>query len=231
MLKPVISIITPVFNEEAIIVEATITNMETIAKGGYNFEIILVNDGSSDKSAELIDSNFSNRSNIKILHLDKNAGMGGAVKKGIAIAQGEYIICVPADSPLDEETFGRFASHFSKADVLVSYRKERLGYNKRMLLNSWGFHKLVSILFGMNLKDYNWIHLYKRTIFDSGAVSIESKGLFMLAEILIKAKRAGFTFFEFEVNQKQRLTGIATASKLSSVIKTLIEMLRIRASI
>ncbi|MBL7777666.1 MAG: glycosyltransferase family 2 protein [Chitinophagales bacterium] len=224
MSKPIISVITPVFNEEAIIVDATTTNICTLERHNLHYEIILVNDGSVDRSAQLINQHFQNTPKIVIHHLDKNIGMGGAVRKGIEVSQGEYIICVPSDSPLDEETFGRFMKHLDKADILVSYRKERLGYSPRMLINSWVFHKSVSVLFNINLKDYNWIHLYHRKIFDAGVVTIESNGLFMLAEILIKAKRAGFTFCEFEVNQKQRLTGIATATKLSSLLITLREM-------
>ena len=77
----------------------------------------------------------------------------------------------------------------------------------------------------MKLKDYNWIHLYNRKIFANKSITIESNGIFMLAEILIKAHRKGFTFFEFEVQQTQRLTGIATSAKPSAMFKTFSEVL------
>lgn len=121
---------------------------------------------------------------------------------GFSIAKYTYIMCVPVDSPLDENMFTAFTKHIHHADVLVSYRVARLGYSFRMKLNSWLFHILVSFLFNMKLKDYNWIHLYHRKIFDEGKISIQSKGLFALAEVLIKANKRAFTFCEFPVSQQ-----------------------------
>jgi hypothetical protein len=66
--------------------------------------------------------------------------------------------------------------------------------------------------------------MYHRRIFDNG-VTIQSKGMFMLAEVLIAAKKKGYTFYEIPVRQTQRITGVATASKLSTILKTLKEIL------
>ena len=135
---------------------------------------------------------------------------------------------MPADSPLTPELYRAFSTHAPKADVLVSYRQKRIGYTPLMLFNSWLYHFTISVLFGMRLRDYNWIHLYHRKIFTEGKISIEYKGIFMLAEILIKAKRKDFTFYEFEVQQTQRLTGIATASKPSAMLCTFFDVVSFR---
>ncbi len=111
---------------------------------------------------------------------------------------------------------------------MVSFRKEKVGYSLQKKINSWVYHFLVSYLFSMNLKDYNWIHMYNRRIFNNKDVFIEHNGIFMLAEVLIKAKKKGFTFYEFEVVQIERLTGIATASKLSAIVKTIFEIISFR---
>ncbi|MEX2590172.1 MAG: hypothetical protein WD334_08200, partial [Chitinophagales bacterium] len=130
----------------------------------------------------------------------------------------------PADSPLDKDTCHTFfSSNIDFADIIISYRKERKGYTRSMLLNSKIYHFLISWLFSIKLKDYNWIHLYKRDIFNS--IEINSKGLFMLSEVLVKANKLGFKIEEVEVDQKMRLTGIATVSKPSAIINTLKEMI------
>jgi glycosyltransferase involved in cell wall biosynthesis len=165
---------------------------------------------------------------FKIVHKE-NGGFGSAIKKGISIAKNEYIICIPADSPLDEQTAKSFFEAHLKSDIVVSYRLERKGYSKWMLLNSKVFHFLVSNLFNIKLKDFNWIHLYKTEIFNH--VDIQSKGIFMLAEVLVKAKKLKYSFIEIPVYQRQRLTGIATASKPSAVIKTILEMIRLKLGI
>ncbi|MBS1618320.1 MAG: hypothetical protein JST76_07370 [Bacteroidetes bacterium] len=70
--------------------------------------------------------------------------------------------------------------------------------------------------------------MYDRKIFSEGGIVIEYDGIFMLAEILIKAKKKGYSFYEFEVEQKQRLTGIATASRPSAIIRTLRDIIFFR---
>ncbi|HXH19084.1 MAG TPA: hypothetical protein VNJ07_08360, partial [Chitinophagales bacterium] len=142
-------------------------------------------------------------------------------KTGIEAATKEFILCIPADSPLTPEVLKAFIGAAGKADIIVSYRLERVGYSTRMKLNSKVFHFLVRTLFDIKLRDFNWIHMYHRRIFGDSGVKLKSKTLFMLAEVLISAKRKGFSFHEIPVHQTQRLTGIATASKLVTVIKTL----------
>jgi glycosyltransferase involved in cell wall biosynthesis len=208
-----VSVIIPAYNEEATIESAVRQAYAILTNSTADFEIIVVNDGSSDSTAAILNEYFGKVPTIHIHHKNKNEGFGSAIRTGINISTKTYLFCVPADSPLTNELYMAFSNNTAKADVLVSYRQQRIGYTRLMLFNSWLYHKIISLLFGMHLRDYNWIHLYHRKIFDEGKITIEHNGIFMLAEILIKAKRKGFTFYEFEVQQTQRLTGIATASK------------------
>ena len=219
-----ISVIIPAYNEEAIIAKAVSVAQEILEAAKADFEIIVINDGSTDRTAEILNQQFANVPNISIHHKPENGGFGSAIRSGVQLAGKQYIFCVPVDSPLTVSLYEAFSSNVDKADILVSYRRAKLGYSLRKHINSWVYHGLVSILFGMRLRDYNWIHLYDRKIFDKGKIEIEYNGIFMLAEILIKAKRKGFSFFEFEVEQTERLTGIATASKWSAIIRTLGEI-------
>lgn len=223
-----VSVIIPAYNEEAIIQSAVRAALDILAASEADFEIIVVNDGSRDSTGRILDDAFAAESGIQIYHKQINEGFGSAIRTGLRLAKKKYIFCVPADSPLTVDLYKAFSGYATRADVLVSYRRVKLGYSFRRHLNSYVYHKLVTVLFGMNLRDYNWIHMYHRKIFDEGKIEIEYNGIFMLAEILIKAKRAGFSFYEFEVEQKERLTGIATASKLTAIIKTLGEMISFR---
>jgi len=223
-----VSVIIPAFNEEAIIKNAVKTALDILEGIKADFEIIVVNDGSTDHTKVILNEFFGGNRRITLHHKHGNEGFGGAIRTGVNLAAKQFIFCVPADSPLTPSLYDAFSSNAYKADVLVSYRKEKVGYSLRKHINSYVFHKLVSLLFGMNLRDYNWIHMYNRKIFDEGKISIEYNGIFMLAEILIKAKRAGFTFYEFEVEQTERLTGIATTSKFSAILRTIGEIIRFR---
>lgn len=222
-----LSIITPIYNEEEVLFNSIQSTLNSAQLYFKNIEYIIINDGSTDNSKSIIDNNFDNDI-FKIVH-KTNGGFGSAIKTGLALASKEYVICIPADSPLDIDTAKTFFEAYKKADIVVSYRVERMGYSKWMLFNSTVFHFLVSNLFNIKLQDFNWIHLYKTQIFKY--INIQSKGIFMLAEVLIKAKEHNFSFIEIPVHQKQRLTGIATASKPSAVLKTIIEMCIIRLGV
>jgi glycosyltransferase involved in cell wall biosynthesis len=219
------SIIIPIYNEENIIVNSTFQNIAVLKSAQVNYEIILVNDGSSDNSSQLITDNFEPSSQIRIINLMENMGFGGAVKTGISMSKHKFILCVPVDSPLTSETFNAFKEAAHKADIIVSYRIARLGYTPLMRWNSYIYHLLIEVLFDIHLADFNWIHLYNRKIFDEGKIKIKSKGIFMLAEILIRSQRKGYSFLEIPVVQTQRLTGIASASKLGVMLKTVWEMI------
>ena len=219
-----VTVITPVFNEEEIIESSVAINLELLRQSNLDFEILIIDDGSKDRSAKIIDDCFASVPEIKVIHKSQNGGIGSAMKLGIAHAQKDFILCVPADSPLTEEILSAFISASDKADIIVSYRTERKGYSLRMKFNSVVFQILVRNIFGIQLRDFNWIHMYHRKIFSENGIQITSKGVFMLAEVLIAAKRKGVSIFEIPVKSSQRFTGVATAAKWSTVFKTLKEM-------
>jgi glycosyltransferase involved in cell wall biosynthesis len=219
-----ISVIVPAYNEEESIVSAVKKDIEILDAYKCNYELIIVNDGSSDNTLALLHANFKNNISVRILSNPQNQGFGGAVRTGIELATKDAIIVVPVDSPLEQVMFEAFIQHYDKADVLVSYRTERKGYNAMMKLNSWLYHQLVQCMFGINLVDYNWIHLYKTKPFRQAGIEIESRGIFMLAEVLIKCKAANLSMVEFPVTYYTRTAGIASASKLKVILKTLAEL-------
>ncbi len=226
--QPSFSIITPVYNEASIIEEAILQNIAVLENAQVVYEIIIVNDGSLDKTADILEKKFTVHPKIKFISHRTNMGFGGAVKTGIENTTNTYLLCVPVDSPLTDELFQAFKNAANKADVVVSYRIARLGYTPRMRLNSFVYHFLIELMFDIHLQDFNWIHLYHRRLFKEGGIEITSKGIFMLAEVLIKAQSKGYTFFEIPVVQSERITGTASASKFSVMLKTFFEMTAFR---
>lgn len=225
MDKPLnISVIVPAYNEQAGILDAMQKNIQVLNHFGCQYELIVVNDGSRDNTLQLLQKNYLHYPLVKIISHPHNMGLGGAVKTGIAAASKEAIIVVPADSPLNQSMFQAFIDNYPRADVLVSYRTERKGYTPLMRFNSWLYPKIISRLFHIRLKDYNWIHLYKTGPLRKAGIDIESSGIFMLAEILIKAKRAGLAIVEFPVDHDRRLTGSPSAIKFKVMLKTAKEL-------
>jgi len=212
-----ITLIIPAYNEEEGILKALENNTAVLDTFNLNYEILIINDGSNDKTPFLAKEYSSKIENIHLINKE-NGGFGSAIKKGVEEAKNEYILCVPVDSPLTRDVFQSFYSNFEKADVLVAYRKKRLGYTWRMKLNSFIFNKMVSVLFNIKLQDYNWIHAYRKSIFDK--ITIKYYGIFMLAEVLIKAKRNNYSIIEFPVDMIKRSGGVATAGSWKAAWQT-----------
>ncbi len=220
-----VSVVTPIYNEEEIVVQAIHQNLDALNQLQCNYEIIVVNDGSTDKSRGLLEKHFAHFEKIKIIHHSKNEGFGRAVMSGIKQANKDYILCIPSDNPLSLSMLKNFAAAAEKADIIVGYRNGRNGYTPMMRLNAQVFHGAVTTLFNIQLRDFNWIHMYSRNFFAERKVKVQSTGIFMLAEILIRAKKEGCTFHEIFIEQSVRVSGVASASKLSTMVKTLKELL------
>lgn len=213
-----LSVIIPAFNEESEIVYAIQENLRILDSYSLIYEIIIINDGSNDKTKSIVRNFVIDNNRVKLFN-KSNGGFGSAIKLGIEKSKYEFILCIPVDGPLTNKIFNPFYSSFEFFDVLIGYREERNGYTTRMLFNSWFYHKIISFLFGMKLKDYNWIHGYRKSIFKH--IEIEYSGIFMLAEILIKAEGKKFIIKEIPVNMPKRRAGIATASSWAAAWKTL----------
>jgi glycosyltransferase involved in cell wall biosynthesis len=223
MTRPTkLSLIIPAFNEEAGIKSAVLRNREVLTAAGLPFELIIIDDGSRDNTRQIVEDNFAGLPDTRF-HSKANGGFGSALRKGIELSTGDYITYAPVDSPLTRDVLVAFLAHIGQGDVLVSYRVTRRGYSPRMQLNSWVYQKLISLLFNMSLTDYNWIHFYPRKIFDAG-LKIENNHIFVCAEVLIKAKRLGFTFCEFPVEMQAREGGAQTAASWRAGLRALKDM-------
>lgn len=223
-VKYSVSIITPVFNEEDIIANTLIKNIELLRSKNIDYEIIVVEDGSTDNSLRIL-RNLAKKYPFKIVCHNENKGLGAAIKSGVKHAKNDYLLCIPTDNPLNNELFSSFEENFGKADLLISYRRKRIGYTRLMNINSVVYHYIISKVFKLKLKDYNWIHAYHQRVFSEEKVDIEYNSIFMLAEVIIKARKNQYTFIEFPVNQQLRTTGTPSAAKLSTATKALIDIL------
>jgi len=219
-----LSIIIPAYNEEKNIENAVLHNLETISSLGFDFEIIIVNDGSSDSTAVKAKALISRSPAIRFIDHPRNLGLGAAISTGIKSVTKEYVIFSPCDSPFDREDLESFATEMGKADLIIGYREARPGYTRFMLLSSRVYNLLIRLLFGIKVKDINWIHMYRTKIFEK--IKIEASGVFMIAEVVVKAKRLDYSIAEVPCKMKLRVHGRASASKISVILKTIRELIK-----
>jgi glycosyltransferase involved in cell wall biosynthesis len=213
-----LTVVVPAYNEEALLAGTVNSLREALTALNLTAEIVIVNDGSRDRTGVIADDLAAGDPALTVCH-QQNQGLGGALCTGFARARGEYVITWPADMPVTRADLAPFAEKLGAADVLVGVRSRRAGYNPLMLFNSWLYPKLVAVLFGLRLRDVNWIHLYRTALIRR--VTLTQRGIPMLVEILVRLRDLGATFLEVPSEMKARTAGIATASRFKIMWRTL----------
>lgn len=217
-----LSVILPAFNEEALLDDCVRRLHAALAALGVAAEIVIVNDGSRDRTPAIADALAAALPGVVAVH-QANQGIGGAFRTGVQRATGDYLILWPADMPAEPADLAPYTSQFGRADVIVGVRAARLGYNPLMLFNSWLYPKIVATLFGLRLRDVNWIHAYRTELFRK--ITLTQRGIPMLVEALVRLRDLGGTFVEVDVVMKLRLGGVASASRLKVMWRTLTGLL------
>ncbi len=213
-----LSVVLPAYNEEALLDGCVRQLHHALAALQVPAEIIIVNDGSRDRTAEIADKLTQDLAGVTACH-QTNQGIGGAFRTGVQCATGEYLILWPADMPAEPADLAPYTAQFDKADVIVGVRQARLGYNPLMRFNAWLYPRLVALLFGLRLRDVNWIHAYRRRLFTR--ITLTQRGIPMLVEALVRLRDAGATFVEVDVAMKARLGGVPSAARLKIMWRTL----------
>ncbi|MBI2922148.1 MAG: glycosyltransferase family 2 protein [Planctomycetes bacterium] len=217
-----LSVIVTAYNEEGSIeavVEAVRASASVIAE---KLEIIVIDDGSRDATPAIANSLAAKHAEVRVIHHPFNIGFGGAQKSGFLHASHEWITLVPGDNQFDPRDLERFLSLANDSDIVVGYRVKR-GDSRMRRLNTRVFRFVMRLLFGVTLRDVNWVKLFRKTIVDG--LDLEFRGIGIDAEIVVKAARRGCRFSELEVGYHPRRTGVSTGDKFVNVIITVLELL------
>lgn len=190
------------------------------------FEIIIINDGSPDGTGRVADTLAVQYPTVRVIHHSANRGYGAALKTGFRAAQYDYVMYTDGDCQYDIAEFEPYLPLLSRADILSGFvRKKAVTFMR--VIQSVVYNALVFLLFGVRFRDINCsMKLYSRAVIDT--IDIRSDSPFIDAEMLIRAKRAGFSIAQFPVTHYPRLHGVAHGSRPSVIAATAIDMLKFR---
>jgi glycosyltransferase involved in cell wall biosynthesis len=220
-----LTVVVPAYNEEALLAGTVRGLRAALRELEVGAEIVVVDDGSRDATPRIADELAASDPIIAVCH-QQNQGLGGALRTGIDRARGEFVLAWPADMPVTTADLAPFTSRLGSADVLVGTRSARAGYHPLMRFNSWLYPKLVAVLFGLRLRDVNWIHVYRTSLIRR--VTLTQRGIPMLTEALVRLRDLGATFAEVPSEMKPRAAGVASASRFRVMWRTLRELLAFR---
>jgi len=221
-----ISIIFPAFNEEENISKAVEHGRKAMAKFFTDIEIIVVNDGSSDATAAIIDEMAAENSDVVPVHHEVNRGYGAALRSGIYKASKELIFFTDSDLQFDLEEIHHLQEWIHRYDIVAGYRARRADPAHRRF-NAWGWNVLVRLILGLKIKDIDCaFKLFRREVFQN--IRLETVGAMINTEILTLAQRSGVRIKEVPVSHYPRLAGEQTGANFKVVLKALRELFVMR---
>lgn len=205
---PFISFITPVYNEELNIARM-LRNLFAVlnAHPEWNWEVILIEDGSKDKTRDVLQTEVPQYPNTTLILHETNQGYTRSLKDGIAAARGQYLMYIGADEEFDSSEIPDFVEILRKneADVLLGVRWQRNAYQLFRFFLSVIYIFLLNYLFKVRINDYNWSQAWSRKLIDQ--IQLTSASLFVLPEIILKAHDLGFRIKEIPSNHRGRQAG------------------------
>ena len=206
--------------------EKTLT---VLSENVRDFEIILVNDGSTDGTTETADQLAEAHSTVRVVHHDRNLGYGAALQSGFRAAMKDYVFYTDGDGQFDIAEITRLFPLIEQCDIVSAYRIRRQEGLLRKI-NAFFWTRLVCLLFGLHLKDIDCaFKLYKRRIFED--IEMHSTGALIDTEILARAQQKGYTIAQIGVHHYPRMAGSSTGANLKVILHAFRELFKLRKEI
>lgn len=225
--KPSLSIVLPAYNEEeslSYVLSDTIHNLPKYVK---DYEIIVVDDGSTDKTPQIADS-FAKKKNkyVRVIHRTTNGGFNKAMITGLKAAKKDYVACMQADGQdLIRDMVNCFRV-MSKYDLVLGTRGERIDYNLYRTFLSYGAGILYRVLFGITYEDVHWVYVWRTK--EVQKLKLDPKGgMFVLVESLVKFQKKGLRIGEASSPYRPRYGGVNKNDSLKVISKTFVSMFKL----
>jgi glycosyltransferase involved in cell wall biosynthesis len=217
-----ISVFFPCYNEEGNVGRVVGRAKEVLEQMGADYEIIIVDDGSKDRTGQIADELAKRDNRIKVIHHSPNGGYGAALQSGIRAATKELIFFTDGDGQFDTVEIKLLLPLIEQNDIVCGYRLNRNDPVIRKI-NGWLWTKLVCLLFGMRIRDIDCaFKMFRREVFDH--IKMSSSGALISAEILARATRSGCRITEAGVHHYPRTAGKQTGAKLKVILRAFKEL-------
>jgi glycosyltransferase involved in cell wall biosynthesis len=218
--------VLPAHNEEANIETAVLHSTEVASRHCSDHEVIVVDDGSTDATADIVQKLAAHDSRIRLIRHEVNQGYGGALKSGFLAAQMELVFFTDSDNQFDLDELGIFIDLIQSVDVVAGYRiKRRDPFFRRLNARAWNY--LVRALFYVPVRDIDCaFKLFRREVFDG--LELNSVGAMVNTELMVKLGRSGYRVVEVGVKHFPRTAGKPQGARISVIIRAFAELRRMR---
>ncbi|QQG43533.1 MAG: glycosyltransferase [Candidatus Daviesbacteria bacterium] len=222
-----LSVFFPAFNEEANI-QKTIADSVKVLTGLTleDYEIVVVDDGSKDKTREIVENFSQTNRKIKLVAHPHNLGYGAALKTGFKAAKFSWVAFADSDGQFDFGEIKKLLEKADQADLVLGYRLKRMDSFSR-IVGAYVWNVGAKLLLGLNVRDYSCgFKLIKKQVFEKVQPLVGEEKVTQI-EFLVKARRMGFKILEVGVHHYPRKFGTQTGANLKVVAKSYLDLLKL----
>jgi glycosyltransferase involved in cell wall biosynthesis len=224
-----ITVFFPCYNEQENVAKVTRQALQVLAGLEADYEIVIVNDGSSDHTGAVADQLAREHERVRVIHHPRNLGYGAALQSGFRGAAKELVFFTDGDGQFDLTELPPLLPLAREYDIVCGYRMNRQD-NLVRRMNGRLWTKLSNMMFSLHLRDIDCaFKLYRRAIFDD--IRMESTGALISTEILARAVRKGYTITERGVHHYPRTAGKQTGGNLKVIWRAFRELWKLRRRI
>lgn len=222
--RPALSLVFPVFDEEPNLGPLLEHALRIGARigGERPVEIVVVDDGSRDGSAAVVERFARRHPAVRLIRHAANRGYGAALRAGLGAARGDLVFFSDADLQFDLDELVALLAHTHDADIVAGYRSPRRDPVGRRVL-AWGWNRLVGALFELPVRDIDCaFKVFRRRVLEG--VPLASIGAFINTELLVRARSAGFRIRQVPVTHRRRAAGRQSGASPRVVWRALVEL-------
>jgi len=224
-----ITVFFPCYNEQDNVAKVTEQAVRVLEDLGADYEVIIVDDGSSDGTGRVADQMAAANPRVRVIHHPQNRGYGAALQSGFRGATKELVFYTDGDAQFDIAEMPPLLPLMEDYDIVSCYRMNRQDTPVRKLCG-WLWTRLTGVLFSLNLRDIDCaFKLYKRAIFDN--IRMESQGALIDTEILARAARQGYRITQRGVHHYPRTAGQQTGGNPKVILRAFKEVIKLRRRI
>ncbi|MBI4058780.1 glycosyltransferase [Candidatus Microgenomates bacterium] len=226
--KESISVVIPAFNEVATLEKVAISAKFVLQKMKMDYEIVLVNDGSTDGTDKIINKLTKNNKRIRAVHHKQNRGFTGAMRTCFNSAKKRLIFLAPADGQFNFTELPDFLEAVRGYDGAFGYRI-KLNETIMRKIFSWGFHFLSRILFDIKFREISTVSIWRRQLVQSIKIESEDKSANFLPEMTYKCLKLKARFAEVPIHWHKRRGGSSKGELVRPMVipRTLVQMAKL----
>lgn len=221
-----LSVFLPAYNEEKNIKKTVKRTLKVLPSVAKTYEIIIINDGSRDKTGQIADQLAKENKEVKVVHHRLNCGYGGALKSGFKAAKYLWVAFIDADGQFDFAEIKKFLPYTGTADLILGYRMVRADNLARKVF-TFGWNLLACLFFNLKVRDYSCgFKLIKKEVFEAVQPLVGEEKVTQI-EFLVKARKLGFEFAEVGVHHYPREFGKQTGANIKVVARSLVDLFKL----